>query len=65
MNIDIQNRYGFLRPNDVIKVKVTASGGTDEDIEKGLFFVKALPLHPDFNVSLSLPHFLQIDLLEQ
>ena len=50
MKFDIEPRYGFLKPHENIYIKVTASGGVKEDLEKGYFFVKSLPLHGDFNV---------------
>ena len=64
MTFDLENRFGFLREGEIVKVKVTATGGGEDMLERGLFFVKALPLHPDFNVSILTLIPLQIDLME-
>ena len=54
MKFEIKPRYGFLKKGEHLYSKITATGGTQEDLEKGLFFVKSLPLSDDYNVKISL-----------
>ena len=43
-HIDIEPKYGFIRPRSYQYITFTLNSTQYEDVDKGLFFIKALPL---------------------
>ena len=48
--IDISPKYGFIRPGGYQYVTITLNSTQYEDVEKGLFFIKALPLYDKLDI---------------